>query len=413
MRTTTALPTRPYDVGADLADPDLYASGKPHALWKRLREQSPVAWNDERDGPGFWAVTTYDLAVEVYRRSDLFSSSSGIVLRPDRWGPDPAGGKMLALTDAPRHGKLRALVNRAFAPRMIARLHDEMTTASRELIASVLERGRCEFVDEVASRLPVAMSCALTGVPRADWALMYDLTRRAFGADDPAFRTGSSSRASAAQAHNEIMLYYAALAAERRRHPGDDVVSALATGTVDGELLSLKEILLHCDNIIVAGQETARHATAGGVLALIDWPGEWRRLREDPALLDLAVEELLRWTSPGMHVMRVAASATELGGVRIEPGDAVVIWTPSANRDEATFEDPDRFDVSRRPNRHLALGLGAHYCLGASLARMELKALLGAFVRAVGSARLAAPVRRLRSNLIGGYTSILLDMEPM
>jgi cytochrome P450 len=399
------------EAAVDLSDPDLYASGDPHRVWRRLRETAPLRWNPEPDGPGFWAVTTYDLANAIYRQADAFSSAQGIVLREDRWAPDPAGGRMLALTDAPRHGKIRRIAAAALNPGTIARLDASSRSLAARLVEQALERGSCEFVDDVAARLPVAMTCDLMGVPREDWDHMYDLTRRAFGAGDPAYRTSGSARASAAQAHTEIMVYYRHLVTERRDRPRDDVVSALATGTVDGARLRVSEVLLHCDNLLVAGQETARHAITGGLLAFVDAPEQWRRLRHDETLMAPAVEEVLRWTSPGMHVLRTATRDVELAGQTIRAGDAVTVWNASANRDAAAFDHPDELDVGRSPNRHLALGVGSHYCLGASLVRLELMAMLAELRRSVRRVRIVGPVARLRSNLIAGFTSVPVALD--
>jgi cytochrome P450 len=266
-------------------------------------------------------------------------------------------------------------------------------------------------VDDVAAHLPVAMTCELMGVPRADWDEMHRLTCRAFGASDHAYRTSPDARVSAAEAHTEIMMYYRRLVAERRAEPRDDVVSALATGTVDGQPLRVSDILLHCDNLIVAGQETARHAIAGGVLALVDAPRQWSLLQDDESLLPTAAEEILRWTSPGMHVLRTAMREVPLGDVVVREGDAVTVWNASANRDAKVFDQPDVLDLTRTPNRHLALGVGAHYCLGAALVRLELSALLVALRRSVRGIALTGPVTRLRSNLIGGYTAVPVALE--
>jgi cytochrome P450 len=397
--------------GIDLSDPDLYATGRPHEAWSRLREHAPVHWNAEADGPGFWAVTTYELATQVYRDAARFSSAQGIVLREDRWAPDPAAGRMLALTDAPRHGKVRAIVNRAFTPRTIARLAVTASSVAQELVAAAVARDACEVVEDVAARLPVAMTCDLMGVPRDDWEHMYHLTRRAFGAGDPAYRTSPSARASAAEAHTEIMVYYGGLAAARRRAPRDDLVSALATGTVDGQRLRMSEILLNCDNLLVAGQETARHAIAGGLLALAAAPEQWHALRGDEHIVPTALEEILRWTSPGMHVLRTATCDVSLGEASVRAGDGVTVWNASANRDPAVFSGPDELDLRRSPNRHLALGVGPHYCLGAALVRLELTAMLGALRALVHQIEVVGPVTRLRSNLIGGFTSVPMALH--
>jgi cytochrome P450 len=395
----------------DLSDPDLYSLGDPHAVWSELRRTRPVCWNEEANGPGFWAVTDYACASEVYRRPDIYSSARGIMLRPDRTREDAGGGVMLALTDPPRHSQLRARVNRAFTPRTVARLQANATRIVRRLLTRALEQGDCEFVNEIAGVLPVLMTCDLMGVPEADWPLLYRLTRQAFGFDDVSYRTSESASRSAARAHTEIMVYYRGLVEERRRAPREDIVSALASASIDGATLSTREAVLNCDNIHVAGHETARHAIAGGVLALANSPEQWYELRRQGGAPQAAVEELLRWTTPGMHVMRTARTGTWLGGVSIEGGDTVVVWNASANRDENQFCHPERLDLTRSRNRHLALGVGSHYCLGAALARMELRTFFSEFARMVRRVEPTGPICRLRSNAIQGYTSMPVRLE--
>ncbi|MFI7131013.1 cytochrome P450 [Nonomuraea sp. NPDC050153] len=352
----------------NLVDPELYSHGDPFTQWRWLRANAPVHWQPPSDLPGFWSLTRYDDVRTAYRDAETFSSAHGILLRPADHGADPGGGRTLALTDPPRHRKLRALVDEWFAVRSIRALEPEMRDITRGVVDRALDRGGVDFVADVAARVPLYVICQMMGVPESDWEHLYQLTSQAFGAGDPLTRRF---------AHLEILGYFETLQAAKAARPGDDLVSVLATAEVDGERLSPDDVILNCDNLLVGGTENTRIAAAGGMLSFMERPGQWRALEESPDLLPSAVEEVLRWTSTATHIMRTAARPTEIRGRRIAAGDKVVFWLPSANRDESVFDDPDEFDVRRQPNRHLSLGFGEHFCLGSVLARVELRLLYG------------------------------------
>jgi cytochrome P450 len=381
----------------DLADPGLYEHGDPDAVWARLRARSPVHRN-----PGatpFWSVTRYADAVAVYRDAATFSSARGMVLGVDPQAGDPASGRMLVVTDPPRHAKLRRVISGVFTPHTLRRLESRVRSTVGQLVSRVAG-GECEFVDEVAARLPVTIICELLGVPAQDQDWMYHLTSTAFGGGDPA-ATADVAPAERAQAYGDIFDYYRDLARHRRGSPGTDLVSVLARGDVDGVPLDVEDVLLNCTNLVIGGNETTRHAAAGGLLALIERPGLWPALRAADAVPSL-VEEVLRWTTPGMHVLRTASRDTEIAGQPIAAGDRVVVWNASANRDEDVFDQPWCFDPFRSPNRHIAFGQGGHHCLGAALARIELSTLFGALLDTVSRVEPAGPVRRVRSCVLRG-----------
>ncbi|MGW5693601.1 cytochrome P450 [Streptomyces asiaticus] len=242
----------------------------------------------------------------------------------------------------------------------------------------------------------------MLGVPRADWDFMLKLTMIAFGADENA----GTDPQRIAEAHTELLVYYDNLLARRRRDPQEDIVSALAHGTVDGAPLTDEEILLNCNGLISGGNEPTRHATIGGLLALLRAPDQWARLRAEPGLLPSAVQEILRFTSPALHVLRTARREVDLGGHRIRTGDQVAVWLPAANRDEAVFADPDRFDIARTPSRHLTFATGTHFCLGSALATSELTIFFEEFLARVGQVTPRGAPRRMQSNLIWGFTSL-------
>ncbi|MEV0384945.1 cytochrome P450 [Nonomuraea sp. NPDC050643] len=349
-------------------DPELYSHGDPFAQWRWLRANAPVHWQPPSDLPGFWSLTRYDDVRTAYRDAETFSSAQGILLRPVEHGADPGGGRTLALTDPPRHRRLRALVDEWFAVRSIRALEPEMRDITRGVVDRALDLGSVDFVADVAARVPLYVICQMMGVPESDWEHLYELTSQAFGAGDPLTRRF---------AHLEILGYFETLQAAKAADPGDDLVSVLATADVDGERLSPDDVILNCDNLLVGGTENTRIAAAGGMLSFMERPDQWQALADDADLLPSAVEEVLRWTSTATHIMRTATRRVEIHGRSVEAGDKVVFWLPSANRDESVFDDPDVFDVRRQPNRHLALGFGEHFCLGSVLARVELRLLYG------------------------------------
>jgi cytochrome P450 len=398
--------------GLDLTDPELYLSGDVHDVFAGLRRTPGLLWQAEAHGPGFWAVARYADALPVYRDTHAFTTTRGILLKPGRGRPEPGSGRMLVMTDPPRHTELRRVLNRYFSPRTVAGLEARLRHDVEGLLDRALAAGRCDFVSEVAARVPVSVICEMLGVPETDRARVHELTGIAFSSADPTYRGTESERMSAGRAHTEILGYFAGLLRRRRDAPGDDIVSLLATAEVDGQRLDDQEVLLDCDNLIVGGNETTRHAAAGGLLALLEHPGELAKVRADPGLLEPLVEEVLRWTSPATHILRSARRPVEVAGQAIRPGQDVVIWNISVNRDEAAFDRPHRFDVARSPNRHLALGVGEHFCLGAALARMELRVLFGALLARTRAVELAGQPERLRSNMLTGYRSLPVTLTP-
>jgi len=390
-------------VKIDLTDPDLYSSGDPYSVWKWLREHDPVHWHPPGLLPGFWVLTKYDDVRAVYRDPATFSSAGGILLRPEKYGDDPGGGRTMALTDPPRHRQLRALVDDWFAPRSVRLLEAEMRLVAHDIVMQALERETCDFVTEIAARVPLYVICKMMGVPREDWERIFALTSEAFGAGDATERR---------LAHFDILQYFERLVAVRRKTPADDLVSVLVTAEIDGQKLSLDELILNCDNLLVGGTENTRIAASGGMLAFLEFPDQWQALSAEPALLPTAVEEVLRWTSTATHIMRTTTRPVTLRGQRIEAGERVTLWNPSANRDESEFADPDRFMVHRKPNRHLALGGGEHVCLGGPLGRVELRLLYDELLRNTARIELDGTPVKLSSIVVNGLEHLPLRLIP-
>jgi cytochrome P450 len=371
-----------------LVDPDLHATGDPHAMWQWMREHSPVTWHPPTDLPAFWSLTRYDDIRAAYRDPKTFSSARGVLLRPTEFGDDPAGGMTLALTDPPRHKQLRGIVADWFTARSVRWLEDAMQTAVRSVLARAASMGEFDFVHDVAGRLSIYIIGHIMGVPEEDHERVFQWTNEAFEAHV------------SLAAHQDLMRYFIDLMYQRMTAPTDDLVSSLVGGTIDGELLTEEEILLNCENLVGA-TENGRLALAGGMQAFLEYPGEWQRLQADRSLLASAGEEILRWTSSATHSMRSVTAPVVVGGQSIAAGEWVVLWVPSANRDASVFVDPYRFDVGRTPNRHLALGGGEHFCLGSTLARAQLRLLFSSLLD-FGRFELAGDAVRVRSLAVGG-----------
>jgi cytochrome P450 len=381
VTANTATPTL-------LVDPELYATGDPYPLWRWMRENSPVHWHPPTHLPGFWSLTRYEDVRTVYRDPGRYSSARGVLLRPLSAGEDPGGGYTLALTDPPRHKQLRALFAGHFNTRTVRSLERLIRATVRATIAGAIDRGGCEFVHDVAGRLSMELIGHILGVAREDREALLRWTDEAFDA------------AVSLAAHQDLMRYFIALMDRRMAEPGDDLMSAMVAGMSAGTVTE-EEILLNCENLVGA-TENGRLALAGGVLALIEHPDQWRRLTEDRGLVPAAAEEILRWTSSATHSMRTAAEAHVIDGQRIEAGDRVVVWIPSANRDGEVFTEPDEFDIGRTPNRHLALGTAEHFCLGATLARAQLCTLLTELLDTASRIEQTGPARRVRSIAVNG-----------
>ncbi|WP_030482072.1 cytochrome P450 [Lentzea albidocapillata] len=393
---------------ADLiVDPDTYTSGVPHDALTRLREKNVVRIDD------FWAVFRHEDVRTVLKTPAVFSSHRGATQIRDPQPSDLAYVQRMMLNqDPPSHTRLRRMLTRAFTPRAVARLEDRIRSNAREIVHGLSG----DFASDVAD-LPLLTLADVFGVPRQDRALLYDWSNRVIGFQDPDYALSSSSTAGmtdmalealrlrpddgrdprARDGMPDLYAYAHALGSYKRAHPSDDVLSNLMR-----EDISLEEF----ENLFwlfsVAGNETLRNGIPGGMIALLEHPDQYARLRADRSLLDTAVEEMLRWWTPVMHFRRTAVRDTSLSGQEIKAGDKVVVWFSSANRDERVFTEPDRFDVGRREADHLSFGHGPHFCLGAQLARTQMRAIFDAVLDLSGTIQLDGGVDRLRSNFQNG-----------
>jgi len=396
-------PIVPGDV--DLTDLDLFAHGFPHPVFTKLRALGPVLWHAPTghtpDGEGFWSVHAHAACLAVVRDPEAFSSETG-GNRPyggTTLNDLPVAGQMLNMMDDPRHQRVRLLVSKGLTPRTIARLEEELRRRSARLVDDALARSECDFAVEVAGELPMQAICILMGIPEADRHQLFAWIEHAFDfkGDREAFET-TDEVASAAAAMFE---YGTRLIADKRAHPADDMLSVVCHATLpdqDPPWLTDPELQFFFSLLWAAGADTTRNAIAGAIVAMAEFPDQLTRLRDDRPVMPTAIEEIVRWTHPAAYNRRTATRDVELHGCEIGAGDKVVFWEASANRDEAVFADPFRFDVTRDPNPHLGFGHGVHHCLGANLARLEIRVVLEALFDRVRDVCPAGPVEWARSN---------------
>ncbi|MBU3705686.1 MAG: cytochrome P450 [Mycobacterium sp.] len=400
--------------GIDFTDLDNFADGFPHQLFVVHRREAPVFWHEPTpntpDGEGFWSVAGYAETLEVLRDPATYSSVTG--------GGRPYGGTLLQdlsiagqvlnMMDDPRHAQIRRLVSSGLTPRMIRRVEDDLRSRARALLDRIEPGVEFDFLIDVAAELPMQMICILLGVPESERHWLFEAIEPSF--DFGGARKGEITRLSVEEAGSRIYRYGTELIAAKRAAPGDDMLSVVANAVADP--LSDVELYLFFSLLFSAGAETTRNAVAGGLLALSRYPDQYRRLQADPALLPTAVEEMVRWTSPSPSKRRTATRDVPLGGHRITAGQKVVVWEGSANRDESVFARPDDFDAGRRPNPHLGFGQGVHYCLGANLARLELRILYEELLARFGSVEVTRPVEWTRSNRHTGIRHLYVTLVP-
>jgi cholest-4-en-3-one 26-monooxygenase len=379
---------------------ETWAREVPHDQFDLLRAEAPVFWHTEPDGPGFWAITKHADVRSVSHDWETFSSELGATFIPTQEEEILAQLRLSILNqDPPHHNRARRLVSKAFTPRMIAKLVAEIDRRAEAVVDSVIERGECEFVEEIAAQVPVQMICEMIGLEPEQWPRMFEISNDVIGArNDPEYAEVDVEAAS-----GEIFMLCDAVAEDRRANPRDDLMTALVQAEIDGERLDNTELNLFFISLIVAGNETTRNLINHSLLAMLDHPDQAERLRQDPSLWDSATEEFLRWGSSIHNFRRTASRDTQLRGVDIAEGDKVVIYYASANRDEDVFDQPHTFDVARTPNDHVTFGGGGvHYCLGASLARAEIRATMRQVVDRLPGIALAGQPERLASDFVNG-----------
>ena len=413
----------------DLTDLDVFAERMPHDWFDLLRREAPV-WRhpaNEEEPDGFWVVSSYEHISEVHRAGTLFSHQTG----PGRDGaggvalndiaPGRGPGLQMVMTDPPQHTRYRKLVNTGFTPRMIRRMEEVMELRTSIILDRICESGSADFVVDVAAELPLMAIADIIGVPDEDRHMLLEWSNRTIGGSDPEYQdegTGDDHGATYEAAMIEMAMYAHELTDRKRAEPADDLWTVLTTATVtldDGTVTELTDLErdLFFTLLLVAGNETTRNAVSLGIMGFLDHREQWVRVTGGAGMDEAAVDEVLRYTSPVNYFRRTATEDTELGGELIRAGDKVTLWYASGNRDEAVYEDPHRLDLSRSPNHHLAFGGGgAHFCLGASLARLELKVIFEALAARMPDIVVTGPADRLRMSLVNGIKHLPVEFSP-
>ncbi|MGD9750195.1 MAG: cytochrome P450 [Acidimicrobiia bacterium] len=383
----------------DLSWGRTFANGFPHPFFAWLRREAPVWWHEPTEhtpeGEGFWVVSRYADVVAMFKDPDTFSSELG----GTQIAASNGAGLQLNQTNDPHHRRLRALVNKGFTPRMIGRLEDDLRGRARAILDAVDDGAPFDFVSRVARELPLQAICGVLGVPQSDRLELCEIVDRGVGAE--------TGEVVAMDAVRQLSGYARTLLETKRAEPADDILSIIVHAELDdGSRLTDKELRAFFNLLFPAGAETTRSAMAGGLVALMERPEQWRALQEEPARLKVAIEEIVRWTSPSVYKRRTTRRDVELGGRHLPAGSKVTLWEMSANHDEAVFTDPFDFDIGRDPNPHVGFGLGTHFCLGASLARLEIKVMYEELLDRFDHLEPAGEPRWTNNNRLVGMTEL-------
>jgi cytochrome P450 len=396
----------------DLSNPDAFVERVPHEWFRTLRREDPVHFNTEPDGPGFWAVTRYFDIRDVHRRWDIYSSEVGGTSLEDLEPDQIEARKSMIDLDPPRHDEIRGLIKSRFSPRAVKEWEDQVRGVTRQVLDEALPKGEFDFVHEVSSEIPMQVFAEILGVPLEERRYIIELGDHLLGNQDPEFARPPEDPSHrllpfSSPVALEMFEFGRKLAEERRRNPRNDIITQLAFGGLTQREYDVNFVLL-----ATAGNETTRHTISHGLLALMENPDQLERLRKDPALYAPAAEEMLRWATPVHHFRRTTLQETELAGTKIPAGAKVTTWFTSGNRDEEVFEDPDTFDVGRTPGKHMTFGPGGkHFCLGAHLARLEVRVAFEELLPRLRSVELTGPVERLRSNFFNGIKRMPVRVE--
>jgi len=397
----------------DVMSPEHYEqSGYPHAEWAHLRRHAPVFWYERPRWDPFWVVTKHADIVWLSKHPKMLLNAPRLAVFPNDVPPPPEGeSRHLLNMDPPDHAKYRQVASKRFTPRAVLGWEPKVREITRSVIDAAAQREEIDFVKDVSAPITIAVIALMLGVPERDWPLLFRWTNEVIAPEDPEFQREGDTRKTVDGARLEVFAYFNELAEQRRRQPNDDIVSEVANGAVDGRALPPVELLSYLFLLVVAGNETTRNAMTGGMLALIEHPGEWKRLQDDAALVTPAIEEIVRWTTPVIQFCRTATEDFALRGHTIRAGQSLCLFYPSANRDEDIFPDGDVFRIDRQPNDHIGFGRGEHVCLGAHLARLEIRAVFEELRTRLVRAELAGPVDRVRSSFVGGIKRAPLRWE--
>lgn len=404
MTVEAAAPGCPVHIGSiDLVAPDLYSDGRAYDAWRELRAVDGLSWQPVDGRGGFWSAVRFADADRVLREWASFTSERGTLV--DLLGTDdPAGGTQLAVTDPPRHTEMQTRLKRALAIRTVERQRDMIRTKVRRLLEPLGDGGAFDFGQAMLA-LPMSVTGTMMGLPEADWPWLINVNTSCIAPDDPEYQDPAGRAATLENAHQELFGYFQDLVPARRRNLGDDLISVLITTEFDGRTMSIGEIVSNCYSLLLGANVTTPHspnfvmAEFLGTDVLADWVAH-------PEVNQTATEEALRWASPVNHFLRYATRDVEVSGTPVAAGDAVVVWLGAANRDDAAFPDASVFDIRRKPNKHLAFGIGPHYCVGHSVARVTLQILFQELFTGYRDFAPAGVPERLVSNFVSGWKHV-------
>ena len=391
-----------------LIDPRFYAEhGYPHDEWTQLRRESPVRFFEPPGWPPFWAITKHADIVEVSKQPDIFLNGPGMTLVRNPEGDGDAASQQQIKTvinmDPPEHREYRKVATPYFTPRALQQLDALVVETARKLVDSLGPEGECDFITEIASQHPLKIIARILGVPESDEPFILKLTNQLFGTEDPEFQRSEDRMEGIRQLFVDFWTYFTKVMEERRARPRDDLASVFANARIGGEPMGDLETMGYCLVTFTAGHETTRGAIGGGFLALVENPEQRERWAREPALTPRAADEIIRFVTPVNHMVRTANRDYVLGGQKIRNGDRLVLFYASANRDEDVFDEPFQLRLDRHPNRHLAFGVGEHFCMGAHLARKTSGAIFRELVTRLESVELAGTPERTASNLVPGF----------
>lgn len=403
--TAEIIDTTAADGPGILADPTAYTNPlRLNAALARLRAHNPVALVDAPDYRPFWAITKHADVLEIERANDVFiNGPRPVLMRAEQEEMQSAAGvATLIHMDDPRHRDVRAIGANWFRPKAMRKLADRAAELAKRFVDIMVDEGpECDFVQKVAVNYPLYMIMTLLGIPESDFGFMLKLTQELVGSEDSEYQRSATDEEQMT-ALLEMFQYFTTLTASRREHPTEDLASAIANATVDGEPMSDIDTVSYYLIIATAGHDTTSAVISGGMQALVDHPNQRLRLKDDMGLLPTAVEEMIRWVTPVTGMMRTATADTVVRGVPIAAGESVLLSYVSANRDEEVFTNPDRFDVGRDPNKHLAFGHGVHFCLGAALARLEINSFFSELVPRLDSVEPTGSPEQAATTFVGG-----------
>lgn len=387
----------------DVISPEHYEkNGYPHAEWTYLRKHAPVFYFDRGDYDPFWGITKHADIVEIGKNPTDWIIAPRIAVFARDVPVDVTPLRHLLSMDPPEHRDYRNVTAKRFTPRMTQGWEPKVQRITREILDEAAEKGSCDFVQDVAAPITIAVIAEMLGVPGADWRLLFRWTNETIAPEDPEFQRGRTTEQTNQDARAELFKYFHELSEERRRNPKDDIISVVVTGKVNDKPIDTFELLSYYLLLVVAGNETTRNAMTGGMLAFNENPDQWRALVANEKLLDPAVEEIVRWVTPVNQFTREATRDYTVRGTKIAKGQSVCLFYASGNRDEDIFEEPFRFKIDRSPNDHIGFGRGEHVCLGAHLARLELRTVFAQIRERLESFERTGPAERVRSSFIGG-----------